>query len=414
MAVSFKLTSVASVISVLLLSACNSTSENLTLQQPNLNTNQAIESRLISDYELIKAVSSQIDHSNIYDESMQPVNKKEKCLLPFMVNDGSHTKLYWDGECQDGLAVGLGRAVRTIDEKKTSELLLEIDPQNKDSLVNYLRYDVATQDSEIGYSIISLENNKLVGHSATLGYNDAQWAKGSFEFTYRYEDTTNFVSYTKIIDLLSGDFSSIIAYPNYSHDLLNARDNVLSNIDRTYRLLEGRTMIGLSYIWLKDGRLLIKDNASGQDSIATDHPQELETFVQDLQDKVSAQVEKVNALVERGFDKVEEYSLQKCKRPVAFFKGDEVNQICDYIFNVNASYEQLLEAKELRSHQIDAYRNNQEQRLSEIDRHIKTFKQIKLNQISSANKQQSPALVELGFVVCKEAKVQKSSGPPSR
>lgn len=346
--------------------------------QPSLTTNQNLESRLISDYELIKAVSSQIDHSNIYDESMQPINKKEKCLLPFMVSDGSDTKLYWDGECSNGYAVGLGRAVRTMNDKKVTELLLEIDPQDKDRLVNYLRYDVASQDSEIGYSVIALNNEKLVGHSATLGYNDAQWDQGSFEFTYRYEDTTNFVSYTKIIDLLSGEFSSIIAYPNYSHDLLNARDNVLSNIDRTYRLLEGRTMIGLSYIWLKDGRLLVKDNATGQDSLATNHPEELETFVQDIQDKVSAQVEKVNTEVEQGFDKLEQYSLKKCKRPEAFFKGDEVNHVCDYIFNVNAAYEQLLEAKEVRSHQIDAFRQNQEQRLNEIDKHIKAFNQIKL------------------------------------
>lgn len=381
MKLSVKLTALASATTLLLLSACNSTTNSGNHEQFSLKTNRDIESRLMSDYELIKTVSSQVDQSNIYDASMQPINKKEKCLLPFMVSDGSNTKMYWDGQCLDGKAVGLGRAVRTIDDKKTTELLLEIDPKVKDTLVSYVRYDVASTESEVGYSVIALKDDKLSGYCATLGYKDEDWHNGSFEFTYRYEDTPNFVSYTKIIDLLSGEFSSIIAYPNFSHDLLNARDNVLSNIDRTYRLLEGRTMMGISYIWLKDGRLLLKDNATGQDSIATNHPQELEAFVQDIQDKVSLQVDKVNAEVEKGFDKVEEYSLQKCKRPEMFFKGDEVNHICDYLFNVNAAYDELIQAKELRSHEIDSYRQNQEERLKEIDKHIRAFNKVKLQQL---------------------------------
>lgn len=381
MALSIKLTALASVASLVLLSACNSTTaNNKDSEQFSLKTNRAIESRLMNDYELIKTVSSQVDQSNIYDESMQPVNKKEKCLLPFMVSDGSNTKMYWDGQCENGKAVGLGRAVRTLNDKKITELLLEIDPKVKDTLLSYLRYDVTTSESEIGYSVIELKNDKLSGHCATLGYKDEDWHNGSFEFTYRYEDTPNFVSYTKIIDLLSGEFSSIIAYPNFSHDLLNARDNVLSNIDRTYRLLEGRTMMGISYIWLKDGRLLLKDNATGQDSLATNHPKELEDFVQDIQDKVSVQVDKVNTEVEIGFDKVEEYSQQKCKRPEMFFKGDEVNYVCDYLFNVNAAYDELIQAKELRSHEIDSYRQNQEERLKEIDKHIRAFNRVKLQQ----------------------------------
>lgn len=382
MALSLKLTALASAATLVLLTACNSTTTNEESEQFSLKTNLAIESRLMSDYELIKTVSSQVDQSNIYDVAMQPVNKKEKCLLPFMVSDGSDTKMYWDGQCEDGKAVGLGRAVRTLNDKKITELLLEIDPKVKDTLVSYLRYDVTNTESEIGYSVITLKDDKLSGYCATLGYKDDEWLNGSFEFTYRYEDTPNFVSYTKIIDLLSGEFSSIIAYPNFSHDLLNAHDNVLSNIDRTYRLLEGRTMMGISYIWLKDGRLLLKDNATGQDRVATNHPEELESFVQDIQDRVSLHVEKANLEVKKGFAKVEEYSLQKCKRPEAFFKGDEVNHICDYLFNVNAAYDELLKAKELRSHEIDSFRQNQEERLKEIDKHIRAFNKVKLQQLS--------------------------------
>ncbi len=381
MALSVKFASLttAAVAVAAALSGCNSTESAVEQGMSNLQTNAAIESRLISDYELIKTVSSQIDQSNIYDERMQPRNYKQACLLPFMVADSENSALYWDGNCSKGRAVGLGRVVRTVGDKKVSEHLVEIDPKVKDTLVSYLRFDTGRSESEIGYSIISLKDGRLNGYSATLGYNDQDWLNGNYEFSYRFEDTPNFVSYTRIVDMLSGEYSSIIAYPNYSHDLLNASDNVLSSIYRTYRLLEGRTMIGISYIWLKDGQLVIKDNASGQDRLASNHPQELEDFVQDIQNKVTSRVDTVTDEIDRGFAKVEQYALARCKRPVAFFKGDEVNQVCDYLFNLNAAYEQLIEAKEMRSHQIDSFRQNQEQRLQEINRHLRGLNHIKLS-----------------------------------
>ena len=371
-----KLVSLSAIVSMALMSACTS-NEGLNSQSAvNDPANKVIESRLMSDYEVIKTVSSQIDRNNIYDNSMQPVNKTEKCLIPFMVADAADSRMYWDGKCSNGHAVGLGRAVRTIADKKVAEYLIEIDEKNPDTLHTYLRYDAGRFDSEIGYSVLTLKDNKFTGFSATMGYNDQDWLDGTYEFTYRYEDTANFVSYTKIIDLLSGEYSSIIAYPNFSHDLLNASDNVLSSISKTYRLLEGRTMIGLSYIWLKDGRLLMKDNATGSDSILTEHPAELETMVNEIQDKVAAQTDIVSKEVEKGFTKVEEYSSKQCKRPNAFFKGDEVNVVCDYLFNLNAAYDQLVEAKEVRSHEIDSFRDSQNQRLQKLNDYLKNFKKL--------------------------------------
>lgn len=371
-----KLVSLSAIVSMALMSACTS-NEGLNSQSAvNDPTNKIIESSLMSDYEVIKTVSSQIDRNNIYDNSMQPVNKTEKCLIPFMVADAADSRMYWDGKCSNGHAVGLGRAVRTIADKKVAEYLIEIDEKNPDTLHTYLRYDAGRFDSEIGYSVLTLKDNKFTGFSATMGYNDQDWLDGVYEFTYRYEDTANFVSYTKIIDLLSGEYSSIIAYPNFSHDLFNASDNVLSSISKTYRLLEGRTMIGLSYIWLKDGRLLMKDNATGSDSILTEHPAELETMVNEIQDKVAAQTDIVSKEVEKGFAKVEEYSSKQCNRPNAFFKGDEVNVVCDYLFNLNAAYDQLVEAKEVRSHEIDSFRDSQNQRLQKLNDYLKNFKKL--------------------------------------
>lgn len=344
-----------------------------------LGTNLQLEKRLLGDYDLIKQVSSQLSTNNIYDETLQPVNKKEKCLLPFLVNDsGADVQLYWDGQCFRGLAQGLGRVVRTIDGKKTQEMLVEISPKQKNTLVIYLRYDVINSDSEVGYSLLTLKDNKLEGHSATWGYNDQSWQDGNYESISRYEDTSNFMSYTKITDLLNGEYSSIIAYPNFSHDVLNAHDNVMSNLDRTYRLLEGNAMIGLSYIWLKNGRLLVKNNNNGQDNLVQDSPKSLEQYVDRLESQVSSKIAGNRKLVELGFSKIEQYGKKKCRQLNAFFRGDEVNNVCDYIDNVGMAFEDFLKAQEQRSLQIDSFHSGQKQRLKELEQQLRVLKTIKL------------------------------------
>ena len=342
-------------------------------------SNEQIEQRLLSDYELIKQVSSQLNQSNIYDETMQPKNQSAKCLLPFLVNNEQGTvALYWDGTCQDGHAVGLGRVVRTDNGKKTTELLVELKPNEPNTLYTYLGYSVLRAESEVGTSVLKLVDGKLQGHSSTLGYSDVGWADGHYDLSYRFEDSTNFVSYTKVLDLLNGESSHIIAYPNFSHDLLEAHDNVLSTIERTYRLLEGPDTVGLSYIWLKDGRLLVRDNSTNQDHIVTSYPDKLDDYVARIKNEVTRKTDGIEAEVNFGLKKLEQYHAQKCTRPTAFFRGDEVNQICDYFDNISHALAGLKAAKEKRNASLESYRKHQEQILKELEQHLKALSPTKL------------------------------------
>ena len=342
-------------------------------------SNEQIEQRLLSDYELIKQVSSQLNQSNIYDETMQPKNQSAKCLLPFLVNNEQGTvALYWDGACQDGHAVGLGRVVRTDNGKKTTELLVELKPNEPNTLYTYLGYSVLRAESEVGTSVLKLVDGKLQGHSSTLGYSDVGWADGHYDLSYRFEDSTNFVSYTKVLDLLNGESSHIIAYPNFSHDLLEAHDNVLSTIERTYRLLEGPDTVGLSYIWLKDGRLLVRDNSTNQDHIVTSYPDKLDDYVARIKNEVTRKTDGIEAEVNFGLKKLEQYHAQKCTRPTAFFRGDEVNQICDYFDNISHALAGLKAAKEKRNASLESYRKHQEQILKELEQHLKALSPTKL------------------------------------
>ena len=342
-------------------------------------SNEQIEQRLLSDYELIKQVSSQLNQSNIYDETMQPKNQSAKCLLPFLVNNEQGTvALYWDGACQDGHAVGLGRVVRTDNGKKTTELLVELKPNEPNTLYTYLGYSVLRAESEVGTSVLKLVDGKLQGHSSTLGYSDVGWADGHYDLSYRFEDSTNFVSYTKVLDLLNGESSHIIAYPNFSHDLLEAHDNVLSTIESTYRLLEGPDTVGLSYIWLKDGRLLVRDNSTNQDHIVTSYPHSLDDYVDRIKTEVARHTAGIDTEVNLGLKKLEQYHAQKCTRPTPFFRGDEVNHLCDYLDNISHALAGLKAAKEERNASLESYRKHQEQILKELEQHLKALSPTKL------------------------------------
>lgn len=366
------------------LSGCVSTADTTPeapVVSPTLEvaSNQQIEQRLLSDYELIKQVSSQLNQSNIYDETMQPQNQSAKCLLPFLVNNEQGTvALYWDGACHNGYAVGLGRVVRTDNGKKTTELLVELKPDEPNTLYTYLRYSVLRAESEVGTSVLKLVDGKLQGHSSTLGYSDVGWADGHYDLSYRFEDSTNFVSYTKVLDLLNGESSLIIAYPNFSHDLLEAHDNVLSTIERTYRLLEGPDTVGLSYIWLKDGRLLVRDNSTNQDHIVTSYPHSLDDYIDRIKTEVARHTAGIDTEVNLGLKKLEQYHAQKCARPTAFFRGDEVNQICDYLDNISHAMASLKAAKEERNASLESYRKHQEQILKELEQHLKALSPTKL------------------------------------
>lgn len=334
--------------------------------------NQEQVEALHNDYELIKQVSSQLSSSNIYDERLQPVNQRSKCLIPFMVANHDGVQQYWDGACKEGFASGLGRLVRLQDGKKTHEFLLDIVSPEK--LISYLQYDLENMEVEVGYSELNLHGEQLKGHGATLGYNMMQWHNNLYNVTYRYEDTSNLMSYTKVVDLISGEISSIIAYPNYSHDVLNAQDNELSTIDRTYRLLDGSDMVGFGFIWLKNGQLVMRDAQLNQDSVVVSDSSEIDDFVASIEDKVDHYASLVEQEVDQGFKQVDLYRNTKCPTHHGLFRGDEVSAVCEFIDEFRANYESMQESREDHIKNIEAIKPQQEKSLQELEKHLQDLK----------------------------------------
>lgn len=63
----------------------------------------------------------------------QPVNKKEPCLLPTSADQQarSNFKAYWDGQCKNGYAYGLGRDIAMSDTHHMEEITVHEGPEDR-------------------------------------------------------------------------------------------------------------------------------------------------------------------------------------------------------------------------------------------------------------------------------------------
>lgn len=82
----------------------------------------------------------------------QPVNKKEPCKLPTSQDQISRPnfRAYWDGECKDGFAFGLGRDIAISDTHHVEEITVH-DKQASDWSKPRVAYDYV--NNTIGYAV---------------------------------------------------------------------------------------------------------------------------------------------------------------------------------------------------------------------------------------------------------------------
>lgn len=90
---------------------------------------------------------------------VQPSNKSEKCLLPSSKDqmERRNFKAYWDGECKDGYAFGLGRDIAISDTHHFEEIVNHKEQSSNkragssvfiDYVQNFIGYTVKTEDAK--------------------------------------------------------------------------------------------------------------------------------------------------------------------------------------------------------------------------------------------------------------------------
>ena len=144
--------------------------EKNQLIQQWANTPESEKSRSFNFYKIMK---SEYGH-------IQPLNKKESCKIPYLKYPGfvdEKHNFFWDGECSNGYAKGLGRII-VKSSYDHIEYIIDLSPDGvipsrnyqwfRDYVHNYTEYglDYANGESEVAVETISNENQSLNIHQS--------------------------------------------------------------------------------------------------------------------------------------------------------------------------------------------------------------------------------------------------------
>lgn len=153
-------------ISAPALTACVSTTDS-EKSQPSIADLQQLEQLAASEY-LNTSASFNAIPLLTKEEMAQPSNLKQECKIPvFSVSEAkAFDRVLWDGQCQNGLANGLGRLIFIKDQKKVSEDLYHFDEQNPNAFatlyLNQLFQDNVPATTTIGKMTYSVQGDLLV------------------------------------------------------------------------------------------------------------------------------------------------------------------------------------------------------------------------------------------------------------
>lgn len=127
---------------------------------------------------------------------VQPVNKKENCKLPTTQDqlDRRNFRAYWDGDCKDGYAFGLGRDIAISDTHHTEEITIHNGTgDNIDS-------------PSVGYDLV---NAKVRYYAPTGKFPASSWMNEEI-----YNNESNFfISFTTGVTDESGNSSIAVNSP---------------------------------------------------------------------------------------------------------------------------------------------------------------------------------------------------------
>jgi hypothetical protein len=130
--------------------------------------------------QLDEEIQSLPDKSPLYT---QPANKSVPCKLPTTQDqlDRSNFRAFWDGECKDGFAFGLGRGIAISDTHHVEEIAFYEDT-SKNAPTASVYYDFANQT--VNYRLFEDEAHYLLqetiineGENFSVGYQLIEYSK---------------------------------------------------------------------------------------------------------------------------------------------------------------------------------------------------------------------------------------------
>ncbi len=260
---------------------------------------------------------------------IQPVNKKEPCKVWFGYSEDNQWfkeeayKIFWDGECKNGYADGLGREIEkdTLMDKWGLAIYKNGKPTYyiiNDVLRNNIFEGVDDQNTQSSYGVHTQITEKMgdidVVNVAVADNNN---------------DKTALVSRTS--PFWNGTYQFIKGYPNFEYVYLNFENNDEAKYDFQFFLTDGKNKNGWAIEKLKDNNKLLTGEYVNNKGQLVDLPSSYNTKADSIIKEINEAQQKAYQAQEQAQLVKKQYMKKICKDTVKvnFMDNDDYKLICN-------------------------------------------------------------------------------------
>lgn len=319
------------------------------------------EKTYLAEYELIK--QQNINYKPSF-QWVQPKNKKEECKVYVSINpNDDKTKkadysLYWDGECKDGFAYGLGREIENTmlenlqqlgyyDKGKAIDYCVIFDPINNWEINGECSYDFNKANHYVKTSINEKNGDLNIYYEFGIdgNFNNAQMMMRTYPFF-------DVVEYYK-------------AYPNYSYIITDFTKNEFDNRNYEFNVREHKNgkFHGFGFASLKNGYTNAGEMVNGTLTRRVELPQSYFNKANSIFAEIKNEANIALESQRRALIIKEKYKNKICKDSVKvdFMDNKEYKAIC----NENEKIAQLKTKIDAKLAQIEQQKQAKRQQQNE-------------------------------------------------
>lgn len=284
------------------------------------------EKAYMDEYEQIKQQSANYKPPFKW---IQPKNKKEECKVYVGVNPNddktvkSYYSLYWDGECKDGFAYGLGREIeKTMLENlqqigfyengKAIDYCVGFDPINNWEVNGECSYDFNKPDHYVK-TLINEKNGDL-RMSYEFGVGMSKESPMMIMKTFPFHDV---VEYFKV-------------YPNFAYRIQDYNKDEFDNKRFLYSIMNKGKINGFEFLISKNGNKVGSETINGEVKRLVELPQSYFDKANSIFTEIKNEANIALDAQRKALIIKEKYKKKICKDDVIvdFMDNDEYKLIC--------------------------------------------------------------------------------------
>lgn len=311
----------------------------------------SFEKQYINEYEQIIAQDKQ-RHTIV--KWIQPANKKENCKIYTGVSEANDRaekesfKIFWDGECKDGYAYGLGREIVILDMFNSQEQ------------VGIYKNGMA----DGGYCV-----RKYINDSSIAMVNGECNYDGGAEYIVRIDIKKDPKTFNTLLHFgygimnvspnlfvidepFFGSRQLIKAYPNFAHIIFDMSNNEFEEYNTMYIINSRLIDNGIAIKIFKQGYIRIWDVSSG--TLFTSYPQSFIKHVSSIQNEILEAEKLALAAQEKALIIKQNYLDKICKPSikVTFMDNDKYKAICTDSEKLKEIFNKNMEIANMQKQQI--------------------------------------------------------------